>query len=474
MIAMMLAYVLMYLFEPSDIGTVPPSIRHIRVGDGYGGSNKTEFPPDGRMHRITLVKSPVPTSESLTRSLYARLATHYLRHFERNGVNRTEMLQPFLFNTSFCSACVWIQVKNGRVYVYDPRAVRYSMTAFRAQRLREALYFITSTVRRGMVGDLELVLSVMDAVASTHVGHNYRLPIPSSPMIPIFTPVTCNVSTNIPFPMMLTDVLRRAFPRKFGARRRGTLNEWDDVMSEFANNVSNKTPWQGKKRQAVFRGAVRLSASVPTVKEVDKSCSESGRTALWAVAHSTTFSCRQQARRFVNKVDVMTGGRLSKYLLKGFVENELDVELSGTCGGRIYTVKRLIPGQQMGYRIIVHAEGNSFWADRLLLMLFGTSVIMKQNVPCGMFFEPLLRPFIHFVPVDTKFRVARRMVHWTLDRDDEMKKMVDNGREFAATFLSLDAVQTFADEVLWRYANLSVIRHFDILPGAVQVYPRLE
>lgn len=470
-LAAVLAYVLTFLYEPATIVNITPSIRDMTIGDGFSGSNKPGFPLDGRMRKITLVKSPVPMSGSLTRSQYARLATHYLRHFENKGVNRTEILKQFFFNTSFCSACVWVQVKEGRVYVYDPRAVRYSMTTFRAQRLREAMYFIISAVKRDVVGDFELVLSVMDAVASTYVAHNYRLPIPSSTIIPIFTPVSCNVSTDIPFPMMLTDVLRRAFPRKFGARRKGTLGQWDDVMSEFANEVSNKTPWRKKKRQGVFRGSVRLSASVPTVEGVDSACNKSGRTALWAMAHSTTVGSERRRVDIANKVNTILGERLAKHLLRVFMRNKLDVELSGTCGGRIYTATRMRPEQQMDYRIIIHAEGNSFWADRLLLMLFGTSVIMKQNVPCGMFFEPLLQPFTHFVPVDTKFRLTQAMIDWVLNQEDDMKKMVENQREFAATFLSLNAVQTYVDEVLWRYANLTVIRQFGILPGAVQIYP---
>lgn len=476
MLAFVVANILTFLYKPCVNMDLFSSMHRTTSRQGHGVSDKDVLRPDGRMFKINLVKSPVPSVGSLTRTQYARLATYYLRHFETTGVNRTQLLQAFWFNTSFCTACVWVQVKDGCVYVYDPRAVRYSMATFRAQRLREALHFIGSAVRRGVVGDFELLLSVMDSVASTHVCHDYRLPIPSSPIIPIFTPVSCNVSTDIPFPMMLTDVLRRAFPRQFGVRQSGTLNQWDDVMTHFANNESNRIAWRRKKRRAVFRGAVRISASVPTVEGADKLCNVSGRTALWAVAQSKLQDYEDQrwSWSFTNKVDSVLRNAGLRIWLKAFDRNKLDVELQGTCGGRIFTARRLTPAQQMENRIIIHAEGNSFWADRLLLTLFGTSVIMKQSVPCGMFFEPLLRPFTHYIPVDTRFQYARTITDWILERDSDMSTVVGNARELAATFLSLGAVQTYVDEVLWRYANLSTTKQFEILPAAVQIYPRLE
>lgn len=444
---------------------------------------------------VSFVNAPV-SKDSVVRQTYAKLAREYLAPFQKTRIARALLIDQFLHRTGTCGACVLIQVRRGQMYVYDPRGVRVTMSFFRELRLREGIAWIQSAVQRHVVDNFELILSMMDNPATTCHDHNYRLPQPLQRhptaaaatsatgkkqgtsknknykarktnddviLSPIFNPVFCNVSTNIPFPIMMSDALRRASPHLqagLNNSKNGTLTEpppwptpspltvhkngsllgmWDSTMWTLANGKSTlQRRWSLKKRKGVFRGAVRISASIKHVSDFKTMCDVYGRTALYAKAKEHP--------------------------------HELDVQLDGTCGNRIYVSNnRLNAAHTSMFKYTVHAEGNSFWADRLLLMLFGSNAILKQSTPCGMFFEQLLKPFVHFLPVRQDFADVADAVKWARARDRDVKQIVINAREFAATYLTTAAVQTYVDELLTEYAGLLENRDFDITKGAVRV-----
>lgn len=456
-----------------------------------------DSPEDDYIPPVSFVNAPVP-KDSVVRQTYAKLAKEYLAPFKKTRITRALLIDQFLHRTGTCGACVLIQVRQGRMYVYDPRGVRATMSFFRELRLREGITWIQSAVQRGVVDNFEMILSMMDNPATTCHAHNYRLPQPLQHkgtktaaatsatrkkqgtsknrkfrewktnddviVSPIFNPVFCNVSTNIPFPIVMADALRRASPHLQAAlndSKNGTFAQappwpttspltvhkngslmgmWDTTMWTLANgNSTLQRRWSQKKQKGVFRGAVRISASIKHVPDFKRSCDQYGRTALYAKAKEHP--------------------------------HELDVQLDGTCGNRIYVSNnRLNAAHTSMFKYTVHAEGNSFWADRLLFMLFGSNAILKQSTPCGMFFEQLLKPFVHFLPVRQDFADVADAVKWARAHDKDVKQIVMNAREFAGTYLTTAAVQTYVDELLSEYANLLENRDFDIMKGAVQVW----
>lgn len=456
-----------------------------------------DTPEDDSIPPVSFVKAPV-SKDSVVRQTYAKLAREYLAPFKKTRIARALLIDQFLHRTGTCGACVLIQVRRGHVYVYDPRGVRTTMSFFRELRLREGIAWIQSAVQRRVVDNFELILSMMDNPATTCHSHNYRLPQPLQNhatnsaaatsvsrkkqdttknknykarktnddviLSPIFNAVFCNVSTNIPFPIMISDALRRASPHLqavLNDSKNGTLAKplpwptpspltlltngsllgmWDATMWTLANgNSTLQRRWSQKKRKGVFRGAVRISASIKHVSDFKRMCDVYGRTALYAKAKEHP--------------------------------HELDVQLDGTCGNRIYVSNNLLNAARTSmFKYTVHAEGNSFWADRLLLMLFGSNAILKQSTPCGMFFEQLLKPFVHFLPVRQDFADVADAVKWARAYDRDVKQIVVNAREFAGTYLTNAAVQTYVDELLTEYAGLLENRDFQIMKGAVRVW----
>lgn len=413
-------------------------------------------------------RTPVPLDSTL-RLHYSRLATLYLLPFSNaTTVSRASYMTPFLHQPGICSGCFLLQIKNGTLYVHDPRAVRAVMSDFRELRMREAIHWVKSAVSRGVVDDTELVISTTDGVPTTSRKHSYRMPEPEDVKRPIFSVVQCNVSDNIPFPMVLADAMRRGLGGSYWKKGKGLLREWDEIVTHAGQVHGREVPWSGKVSKAVFRGSIRVSAMFRDSALFDKLCDAAGRTGLWHTALRHVEALRS--------FDMQTGQRwriwpLPSYWFSSRTEPVLDVRVSGTCGSRIYVHDGMSMEKQNLYKYVIHAEGNSFWADRLIMQLFGSSAVIKQSTPCGMFFEPMLRPYVHYIPVDFSFRHLVRQTMWARANDDKVRGIVWNARKFAEEYLSTAGVQTYVDELLVQYTSLLEDRDIRIEAGAVQLYP---
>lgn len=437
------------------------------------------------------------SNSSLVRRRYALLAKLYLKPF--TSIPRASYMDMLegkgkdnRVGNETCSACFLIQVKDGAIFVYDPRRVR-GMAEFREIRMREAIHWTTRAVRAGAVADTEFVVSTTDGVVSTCHPHGYRMPAPGPTARPVFTMTHCNVSENIPFPMVFTDLLRRGFKEKFWKARSGSIAQWDAVATGVLGAQRHEAHvWARKRRQAVFRGAIRIPAALEDADDYGKSCGRYGRTALEAKAETNRKETQEKEavwrkNHWLWSVLGRTG--FGKKATKAEGEGEsggegeersflpaLDVKISGVCGNKTYTTDNLDMEQQSQYRYTVHAEGNGFWADRLAIQLFGSSTIIKQLTPCGMFFEPLLRAYSHYVPVDYWFGDIVRQVEWARENDEEVRQMVVRARQFAGNYLTVSGISAYGEEILKEYTKrLDVVGKkgdgIRIHPHAIKLFP---
>ena len=304
------------------------------------------------------------------------------------------------------------------------------------------------------IDNTEFVVSTSDSLVSSGREHKWRLGRVDNRSLPIFSSIRCNCSDNIPFPN-LVDMMRRALPEQFWNRRAAVLQQWDSVARNYSKS-SARIPWKDKVSKAVFRGRIRVSSYVKEKALFDSMCNTTGRSGLWHIAHP------EENDRLAE------GPETSSQL---HPSNFLDVEVQGTCGKRIYFNKRSSFSDQDAYKYTIYAEGNKLWADRLTMQLFGSSTIMKQETPCGQFFEPLLKPYKHYIPVDFFFRDMIRQTQWARQNDEQAQLIVKNAKDFAFDYLTLDAIKTYVRVVLREYSSLLKNRNFDIHPGAFRYYP---
>ncbi|KAA8496016.1 Protein O-glucosyltransferase 1 [Porphyridium purpureum] len=360
---------------------------------------------------------------------YRRLVLAYLTPF-KSGIPRSAFftilnrksykLTPDGANKGAQS--ILFQIVDQKVYMFDPYEVPKSSKDFYRARVNEMVWILSKLAKERRIRDTEFLVAIHDCVQTASKRHNYRVAkfLESNP---VFTIVACNFSDNIPFPMWEGDVARG-----------GGYSGWDSRMEKFGQDY---IPWQEKAPRAVFRGGNRASAYFPEKDLADLHCSEIGRARL----------------RYLSQIRAEI----------------FDVSLSGRCGGSSYQMRRLTPEEHHRYKYVVYAEGNCFWADRMNRQLFGPSAIIKQETPCGQFYEPLMKPFVHYIPSDFFFGDLVERVDWCLANDDVVRGIVKNANEFARNFLSLNGIELYIETLMEEYTNLLVSQQIKLEPGAVDV-----
>jgi hypothetical protein len=240
---------------------------------------------------------------------------------------------------------------------------------------------------------------------------------------PTFTIVACNFSDNIPFPMWEGD-----------EKRGGGFKGWDSKMEEYKR--LDTTPWGKKNGKAVFRGGNRPSMYFSEKADADALCDDVGRSRLLHLS-------KEQPDLY-------------------------DVSISGQCGKSSFEISSLSEADHHAFKYILYAEGNCFWADRLNKFVFGPSAIVKQETPCGQFWEPLLRPMTHYLPTDFFFSDATDRIKWGNKHGEEVEKMVKNANEFALNFLSLSGIEAYVEVLLTEYTALLRNKNIKLEKGSIE------
>ncbi|GJQ15003.1 hypothetical protein GpartN1_g6794.t1 [Galdieria partita] len=356
-----------------------------------------------RIPKSNIPISPVP--ETVAKSLKS-LVDKYLEPF-LGGVSQEQYMEVLQRNTYAVTpkgankgvSCVLIQIVDHEIYVLDPYQITSSGKALYRNRLEQALVLIQKLLEKKSLPNVEFVLSLHDCVQTVSKPHHYRVAkyIESRP---IFTVIHCNFSDNLPFPMLE------------GSSNRGDWKSWD---------TSYSIPWNKKSNQAVFRGGLRDSSYFQSREEAQRKCLDIGRGKLLHL---------QEKRG--DLLNISVGGRC----FKSYVLNRMSFE------------------QQQQFKYNIYAEGNCFWADRLAKQLFASFVTIKQETPCGVYFEPLLRPMTHYIPTNYMFDDLIEKIEWAQAHDDQVKQIMQQANQWASQYLSFSAVLTFVELLLREYASL--------------------
>lgn len=360
---------------------------------------------------------------------YRNLAKAYLRTFV-NGIyrqmffdilrRRTYSLTPPGANKGAQS--ILFQIIDQKVYMLDPYEVPRNSKPFYRTRINQVIWLLSKLAGEGRIKNTEFLMAIHDCVQTVNKQHEYR-GAHFQESNPAFTIVSCNFSDNIPFPMW-----------EGSKHRDGGFSEWDGTMREYA---IDETPWEQKQERAVFRGGNRPSMYFKNKTDADNNCDSVGRTRL-------QYLSKQQP-------DV------------------LDVSIGGTCGGVHSKLQRLQPKEHHKYKYILYAEGNCMWADRSRHQVFGPSMIIKQQTPCGQFFEPLLKPNVHYVPTNFFFTDTVEKVSWARENDGAAHEIVQNANEFGKNFLSLAGIESYVEVLLEEYTALLVDPTVKLENGAMDV-----
>lgn len=374
-------------------------------------------------------------SPSRVREIYRDLAKAYLSSFS-HGIPRdayydilrrhsSSGVTPPGAKTGIQS--MMFQVVSNRIYLTDPyKVTRNASKPFYRTRTNEVIWLLSNMLRKFKMPDTEFLLCVHDCIQTASSNHQYHGPefLESTPA---FTVIGCNFSNNIPFPIW-------EGRRK---NRDGGFADWDTTMKEYRK--TDTTPWMRKIKQAVFRGSFRSSLFFRNQSHAHENCERIGRLHLFHLAQQHD------------------GDRL------------LNVSVGGTCGGDKTKLSPLTQSQHHMFKYIIYVEGICMWSDRIRQQLFGPSTIIKQETPCGQFFEPLLQPLTHYIPTDFFLSDILSRVKWARYYDARARRIMMNANMFASNFLSLDAIETYVHVLLEEYTSLLVDKEITVEEGAIDV-----
>lgn len=109
--------------------------------------------------------------------------------------------------------------------------------------------------------------------------------------------------------------------------------------------------------------------------------------------------------------------------------------------------------QQSRYKYILDLDGG-LGSSRKPGILSSGSVLFAQESPWYTYYEPLMEPYKHYVPINRWLHDLRDQVLWARDNDDAMRAMVDVERAFERKYLTVASTKLYMSILLDAYAEL--------------------
>lgn len=110
--------------------------------------------------------------------------------------------------------------------------------------------------------------------------------------------------------------------------------------------------------------------------------------------------------------------------------------------------------QALRFRHVIYVEGWCGWADRLKVLLLFNSTIFVQQTPCREYYQDLMKPYVHYVPVDGRFQRLESRIAWAQRRRRAAERIALNSLALAERYLSEDAMRCYMNMIFAKYSSL--------------------
>lgn len=109
--------------------------------------------------------------------------------------------------------------------------------------------------------------------------------------------------------------------------------------------------------------------------------------------------------------------------------------------------KRMPIGEISKYKYIISIEGN-IAQFRLTLELSFNSVVLLVRSEYYLWYQPLLKPWVHYVPIKADLSDLMDKIHWCRTHDSKCKIIAANARKFYHTYINEDSVFDYMERLL--------------------------
>ncbi|BBB16609.1 lipopolysaccharide-modifying enzyme [Heliothis virescens ascovirus 3j] len=187
-------------------------------------------------------------------------------------------------------------------------------------------------------------------------------------------------------------------------------DDWERLRNSAVGSQQIRTiPWHMKKPVAVFRGS-STGAGV---------CGD---------ASSPFVNRRMHLARMSVENPTMIDAGITKWNLRPRVHNST---LMYPCVDHEPPLKQSMTyDEQSTFKYIIHMDGHVA-AFRLAAEMFTDSLILKCDSKWNTWFEHMLKPMVHYVPIKDDLSDLLDKIRWCRDNDAACEKIAAQAREFA-------------------------------------------
>jgi hypothetical protein len=110
--------------------------------------------------------------------------------------------------------------------------------------------------------------------------------------------------------------------------------------------------------------------------------------------------------------------------------------------------------EQLRYKYLLCMDGMTCTYPGYFWRLKSNSCVFKVDSPNYEWFYKKLEPWVHYVPVKHDLTDLIENILWAQKNDDEAKKIAQNGKKFAETYLTKEMYLFYTYKVLLKWASL--------------------
>jgi len=124
-------------------------------------------------------------------------------------------------------------------------------------------------------------------------------------------------------------------------------------------------------------------------------------------------------------------------------------------------VNRLTPQEQFGYKYIINIDGHVS-AYRLSLELESGSCILLVASKYKLWYTHMLKPFVHYVPVEEDLSDLVEKIRWCKANDSKCKKIAENAVEFSKNYLTKEGILDYLQKLFYEVKKFNGIYFYNI------------
>ena len=238
-----------------------------------------------------------------------------------------------------------------------------------------------------------------------------------------------------------------------------TYEDWSRAVYQETGKVFLRTcqtypkikqvPWENKTKKAVFRGSTTGMGVSNGVDGKPKPINQ--RLSAYAIS--------RQHKSFIDYGITKWNLRPRKLFRYPYLETIEPQDLKNP----YFLANRLNLQQQSEYKYILNLEGNVA-AYRLSYELSSGSVILLAKSKWKMWYNKMLIPYTHYVPVQENLEDLITQIVWCIHNDEKCRQIALNAKNFYDKYLGIKGVLDFWQTRLW---------HMSESTGAYSYFPDL-